>query len=332
MDICTKQHELIRTELSPLINNDYIFIDLPYYSNIGDSLIWKGTETFLSTLPYKCLYRASCKTFKHIDIPRTAIIILMGGGNWGDLYLIHNEFRKRIINEYPNNKIIILPQTVYYEGARNARNDATTFRKHKNLIIYARDKYSYWFLKLFRFGNNIRLMPDMAFYIDFNFIRSVACPKSKNALLFKRIDKEKNDISERVKLLIGSDYDTSDWPMYGGFDPMYLQLCTLINNREFTAANQYAIQTYLPKRVQTGIEFISKYHHVVSNRLHGAILAILLGKETYILDNSYGKNSQYYNTWLKNTDKIHFLKETKSFNFVRKKRFLYHMLLGIFSR
>ena len=128
------QGKKIKDTLTFLLDNDYIFIDLPYYSNIGDSLIWKGTETLLASLPHKCLYRASCKTFRHIDISENVIIIMMGGGNWGDLYLIHNEFRKRIVQSYPNNKIIILPQTVYYEGARNARFDAKVFRKHKRLI------------------------------------------------------------------------------------------------------------------------------------------------------------------------------------------------------
>lgn len=329
MDICTKQYELIRTALVPLINNDYIFIDLPYYSNIGDSLIWKGTETHLASLPYNCLYRASCKTFRHIDISENVIIIMMGGGNWGDLYLIHNEFRRKIVQSYPNNKIIILPQTVYYEGARNARYDAEVFRKHKRLTIFARDKYSYWFLKLFRFGKNIRLLPDMAFCIDRDWLRTFDIPSTGKNLLFKRLDKEKTETNEIANF---GEYETSDWPLYTEPDPLKTKLNTLINEGKYREADDYAINVYLPERVKTGIEHISKYEKVYSNRLHGAILAILLDKETYIIDNSYGKNSQYYDSWLKKSNKIHLLSKSKSFNFERKKRFLYHMILGMFSK
>ena len=322
----TGQGKKIKDTLTFLLDNDYIFIDLPYYSNIGDSLIWKGTETLLASLPYKCLYRASCKTFRHIDISENVIIIMMGGGNWGDLYLIHNEFRKRIVQSYPNNKIVILPQTVYYEGARNARFDAEVFRKHKRLTIFARDKYSYWFLKLFRFNKDIRLLPDMAFCIDRDWLRTYTLPSTGNNLLFKRLDKEgtKTDVISNL-----GEHDTSDWPLYTEPDPLRTILYTLINEGKYKEADDYATNVYLPERVKVGIEHISKYEKVYSNRLHGAILAILLGKETFIIDNSYGKNSQYYSTWLKNTKNIHLVNVSKTGDTHRIIRFMYHAIRGL---
>ena len=36
---------------------------------------------------------------------------------------------------------------------------------------------------------------------------------------------------------------------------------------------------------------------VVSNRLHGHILACLLGLPNLLFDNSYGKCSDYFHTW-----------------------------------
>ena len=322
----TGQGKKIKDTLTFLLDNDYIFIDLPYYSNIGDSLIWKGTETLLASLPHKCLYRASCKTFRHIDISENVIIIMMGGGNWGDLYLIHNEFRKRIVQSYPNNKIVILPQTVYYEGARNARFDAKVFRKHKRLTIFARDKYSYWFLKLFRFNKDIRLLPDMAFCIDRDWLRTYTLPSTGNNLLFKRLDKEgtKTDVISNL-----GEHDTSDWPLYTEPDPLRTILYTLINEGKYKEADDYATNVYLPERVKVGIEHISKYEKVYSNRLHGAILAILLGKETFIIDNSYGKNSQYYSTWLKDTKNIHLVNVSKTGDTHRIIRFMYHAIRGL---
>ena len=54
-NICIELGEIIRKTLTPLIKGDYIFLDLPYHGNIGDTLIWKGTESFLRELPGKCL-------------------------------------------------------------------------------------------------------------------------------------------------------------------------------------------------------------------------------------------------------------------------------------
>lgn len=71
---------IIRDQLIPLISDSYVFLDLPYYTNIGDVLIWEGTETFLSSLPAKCLYRCSCQTFSYRPLPKNTTILLQGGG------------------------------------------------------------------------------------------------------------------------------------------------------------------------------------------------------------------------------------------------------------
>ena len=36
--------DLIVNTLTPLISDSYVLWDLPYYTNIGDILIWEGTE------------------------------------------------------------------------------------------------------------------------------------------------------------------------------------------------------------------------------------------------------------------------------------------------
>ena len=37
-ELCSEIYQ----KLSLLIDNDYILVDLPYHSNIGDVLIWEG--------------------------------------------------------------------------------------------------------------------------------------------------------------------------------------------------------------------------------------------------------------------------------------------------
>lgn len=323
---------IIRELVVPLIDNDYILLDLPYYSNIGDTLIWKGTETFLSCLPYKCLGRSSYQTFLFPELSNNTIILMNGGGNWGDLYAPHNQLRREVVKRYPENKIIILPQTVYYEGARNACLDAKVFRKHKKLTICARDRYSYNFLRRFDFSKNIILVPDMAFCIDNEVLRLLSYKSTGKDLVFKRVDKEKSSMSVLDRYLSGRRYDISDWPLYEGNDPKADRLYALLRQGRLSDADRYAIETYLPERFREGVEHISKYERVFSNRLHGAILAILLGKETFILDNSYGKNSQYYNTWLKGTDNIHLMSVNKPMRIKRKIRFLLHWLMAMVTK
>lgn len=330
--VIEKQHRIIESTLVPLMKSDYIFIDLPYYSNIGDTLIWKGTETFLSKLPYKCLGKASFQTFQFPKLSEDVAIIMMGGGNWGDLYAPHNQLRREVATRYPNNRIIVLPQTVYYQSARNARNDAKVFHKNKNLIICARDKYSYHFLKAFGFSKNILLLPDMAFCIDTEGLKKMGKHVIGKDLLFQRVDKEKANVAKALSLLKDGMYDISDWPLYEGNDIRLEKLFELIKQGKFTEADLYATTSYMPNRVKEGVELISQYNKVFSNRLHGAILSVLLEKEVFIIDNSYGKNRHYYETWLINTEKINYLPISQPVRPKRALRFIVFWMLTLIDR
>ena len=111
MDFNEKINKL-RTEIAkaliPVIDNDYVLLGLPYYDNVGDVLIWEGTENFLRTLSHKCLKRASIDTFDFGILDSNVIILLQGGGNFGDIWIEHQAFRLKIIEKYPQNKIVIL--------------------------------------------------------------------------------------------------------------------------------------------------------------------------------------------------------------------------------
>ena len=56
--------------------------------------------------------------------------------------------------------------------------------------------------------------------------------------------------------------------------------------------------------IKDGVEFISPYKEVTSERLHGCILSILLGKIVTVVNNSYGKNLNFYNSWLVDFDDV----------------------------
>ena len=60
----------------------------------------------------------------------------------------------------------------------------------------------------------------------------------------------------------------------------------------------------LPYNLRSGIRFVNQYDIIYTTRLHVAILGALLDKKVYFFDNSYGKNSSLYNTWLKDCPNI----------------------------
>jgi|SRR3989339_284415 len=317
---CNQLKSKIIESLSKFIDNDYIFLDLPYYTNIGDTLIWKGTEDFLNTLPYKCLYKTAIETYIKPDISKDILVLVQGGGNFGDLWRRHNEFCLQLITDFPENKIIILPKSIYYENENLLKMDAELMAKHSKTIICARDKVSYETLKQF-FSNHILLVPDMAFAISESYLNRLKRVEQNKALFFKRTDKEYNQYNYKSHLSCSYKIEESEWPsmekqLFASRILFYLKKTfkktkkiPLLNKAISIIIDWYAVHIYMPYLLRIGIRFLCSYKHVYTTRLHGAILGILLNKPITLFDNSYGKNYNFYHTWLKNIPDLVFVKD-----------------------
>ena len=300
---------IIDKQLSPLIDANYILLDVPYYTNIGDTLIWEGTREFLKKIPYRCLYTASVETYKYQPLPKGTIILMQGGGNFGDLWRRHQDLRQRVVEAYPDNKIIILPQTIFYKDKKWFEKDATALNKHKNLHICARDTKSLEILESAVTGN-LHLVPDMAFYISERLLKRESVKENGRTLFLKRNDTEfceydfNAHITEEKALL-----DTCDWPTMeqSFFAKELLDKLVFRRKRLKRIPDIYADLIFRPFQVKKGVEFVSQYKKVYTTRLHVAILSILLKKEVVFFDNSYGKNSSFYHTWLQNLDNLKFI-------------------------
>lgn len=317
---CAHLGRIIYQNLAPLIPGDYILLDLPYHSNIGDILIWLGEQTFLKELPGKCLGQHSKETFDFSPIPSDCSILLHGGGNFGDIWRDHQEFRLKVIQSYPDNNIIIFPQTIHYESYELFANDVEIMNNHRHLTVCARDNNSFKILKEKSFTGTILVLPDMAFCIHPNELLSTVTvkPPLKDNLLLVREDKEINS-KTRIRELV-SKYTMSDWPQIMESSDMAFQYMRRHDREEIDA---FFINDFFPRRIKEGAEFVLSFNKVCSTRLHVAILRLLLGLPVQIIDNSYGKNLSFYNTWLMDINLVEVptgeeLKDLEIICFIRK--------------
>ncbi|MBQ7531900.1 MAG: polysaccharide pyruvyl transferase family protein [Paludibacteraceae bacterium] len=301
-DKIVQLRQTIVSQLSPLIDRDYYLLELPYYNNIGDALIWQGEEDFLATLPHKCLGRYALETFNFPAIPDGTLILFQGGGNFGDLWTKHHEFKMQVVERYPNCKFLFLPQTVFFQDKTNLQACAERLSANKNVTICARDKSSYETLKS-SFANTILLVPDMAFCIDSSRLPKCETPREQD-LLIVRNDAELQPTDELATLMQKSNIAVHDWPPLERRD-FYTWLLVKFSPIVGRGLLDWYCQTiYKPFLVRCGVRFLNRYRTVHSTRLHGAILALLLGKDVVLYDNSYGKNSGFYNTWLADCENI----------------------------
>lgn len=308
-------YKIIENNLHQEVNGkDIILLDVPLFINIGDTLIWEGTRQFLNSHNIRSLEEIPFDDFDFRKLPIDTVLLLSGGGDFGDLYPIYNSFRRKVVRAYPNNRIIVLPQSIHYNDIRELGKDILTFNSHNNLLIIGRDEISYDFI-LNNFKCETLLLPDMAFCINLSWINSLKKESLKFGLFLKRTDDELNK-HYNYEEFVPSFCETHDWPTVENnqhlFPNIFLKFIYHLSfNKKSKFKMWYGINHFRLNRIKLGVQFVSQYSIIYTTRLHVAILCMLLGKQIVIFDNNYGKNSSFYNTWLKDLNGIKFIYLTK---------------------
>ena len=262
--------------------------------------------TFLEEISQIPEETTSVETFQFPPLNKETIILLNGGGNFGDLWRISQDFRLKIVQKYPNNKIIIFPQSVFYEDKSLVSKDAEIMNKHQNLFICARDNQSYNFLKK-NFTNKILLVPDMAFYINPSKLKREQKNMSDRFLYLKRLDKES---SNEAPINIGTNFEVRDWPTIEKRPLLFFILYKILGlasrldshclfyKKLCQTADYLELHHIKAKLINEGSTFVSRYPKIVTTRLHTLILACLLNIPVEYIESNSKKISTFADTWL----------------------------------
>ncbi|WP_427179363.1 polysaccharide pyruvyl transferase family protein [Paenibacillus sp. TC-CSREp1] len=271
------------------------YIDYPVHSNCGDLLIMKGTEAFFKDHQIQVIKRFSVYDFnERMDIPDDHILVLHGGGNFGDLYEMHQKLREKIVETYPNHRIVLLPQTVYYQSEEALQRTVSIFNKHSDLHLYLRDEKSFQLVSEHFLNCKVRLMPDMAHQLW--PIQFKGVPNNKR-LNFLRMDIEADE--EQFAAASQMQDDTLDWhTLYNRYERKLVQWAGGgLRRIKGSKVLQLGWKLYSDYLVNKAIRRFAKYETIYTSRLHGHILSCLMDKPNVLIDNSYGKNSGYYLLW-----------------------------------
>jgi pyruvyl transferase EpsO len=280
-------------------NSRIFYVDYPVHSNIGDQLINLGTEAFFEHYNISIYKRLSVLDLRRTGIPGVApdsTFLCHGGGNFGDLYGKHQEAREWLMEKYPSCRIVVMPQSLHYstEAAREA--SLRRVARHANSYLFVRDHESYSALKQSGI-ERVAMMPDMAHEL-WNLLKPNGSAPAGRVLNLLRRDKEavacagcehsvdwKDSFSGATKIAAGGTYYLLS--LFGKWSPQRL------NARLWYSARN--------RMVKDGISLFSDYSVVMTNRLHAMLLALLLGREVYASDNTYGKLARYSKAWLAET-------------------------------
>lgn len=290
--------------LDPLVSRERpcALLDFPNHPNVGDSLIWLGEESYLNGFGKSPAYECDQRTYSAKHLRRRVgdgTLLLTGGGNLGDLWPSFQTFRERVIRDFPQNKIVILPQTIHFVDPHSLAATRDVFDAHPDLTILVRDTRSLATAReSFRAAS--RLCPDMAFASD---TPGPNREPERPILWLARTDDE----SSGYRRVDDPRITYGDWSEPGpGDDAQGLFLTRKLPGLEASfprlarTARRLAGRTFHQRareRVERGRRFLSGYEVVITDRLHGHILCLLMGIPHVLLDNSYGKLSTFFETW-----------------------------------
>lgn len=276
----------------------YILFGIPEHGNIGDHAIAIAERAFLRDIGVKDVFEVPIKKQKVIikkikkNVNKNDMIMITGGGFIGDTWMEEENMVREVISTFQDNKIIIFPSTIYYRDNDKAKEELKKsldiYNQHNNLVICAREKYTYDFIKENYKNVKALLMPDIVLYL---YKKSNIGKKTnrRDILFCLRKDVEKKVSKEQIKELendIDSEHINID------------NTDTVINKRISMQERQ--------KYFEAKLEEFSKHKLVITDRLHGMIFAVITETPCIAIGNYNYKVKGVYE-WIKELDYINFV-------------------------
>lgn len=259
------------------------FCDAATYNNLGDQAIALAMERFIKDLVGEdCFFEIGqdqlLRKWKSLRnaITEDDVICLSGGGNMGDLYPRFEAIRRKILKNYPNNRIIIFPQTIDYSkdnyGQKELLRSVDIYNKHQNILLCAREQKSYSIMR--EYYQNVCLVPDIVFYL-YGKLDLKKCKKKNEIGLCFRNDKE-SIVSDETKQMMFQKF------LNAGYN--IVELDTMV-------PQSIQINDEKSRRLQV-VSKITEFQEcdcIITDRLHGMIFSILADTPCIVVDNSNHK-------------------------------------------
>jgi pyruvyl transferase EpsO len=288
--------------LADLIGKNFHYVDMPVYGNFGDVLIYLGAKQFFSENGMTPKTVSGHFNFSEKWVVAGDTTVFHGWVYLGDLYGGPQDIRNFIIKKFPNNRIVILPQTIYFRSADEFNRCASRWSCHEDLHLCVRDFVSYE--KGLSFTKNVYMLPDMAHQL---WPLSGVKGQASGTLNFLRTDDEISNLRNGCGTAIPIDWPT----IIGRRELLYRYVRKLFQVVNFITKSKSAAHVcnilwdaHISRLLLEVVSVFSSYENVVTDRLHGHILSCLLDKDNNVIDNVYGKNSTYVSAWTKDSRRV----------------------------
>lgn len=194
------------------------------------------------------------------------IIFCQGGGNHGNIYLFHENYRREVIRRFQKNRIVVFPQTYYFTPDENGKKEASIsqeiYNSHPDLIIAMRDRLSYSLTAEAYPQAKVIFCPDMVLYMMNQFKKQAT--DSDLMILFRSGIEEYFSGQEKEELLDSLKKTYS------------IKFNNHSTNEDVNSRSRYPL-------IKNQVELYSKSKVVITDKLHGAIFSVLSGTPCIML-------------------------------------------------
>lgn len=199
------------------------------------------------------------------------LIFIHSGGNLGDRGVWSETGRRNIIQAFPQNKIVSLPQTIFFSDSEKGRaekeNSIRIYNKHTDLTIIGRDNESSILASQLFPKSKVLTIPDFVLSLDIKDIVQKSEKREFKKILFclRNDDESIFSMTEKMQLpiLLKLEYDSFEY-----FDTT-IDTPINIDRREDFLLNI--------------LNYFSQFELIITDRFHGLIFATLLTKHIIVL-------------------------------------------------
>lgn len=275
----------------------------PEHQNLGDSAIVIAQKEFLKKcgIPDNRIKEVSFSEYRLFRkllvrfVNKNFLITQLGGGNMGNQWIEEEQLHRDILTDFPNNRQIIFPQTVFYTstdfGEAEKQKSVKYYNGRKNFTLFARERKSYELMKLIYPDTSVLLVPDIVLSTSRDTF-GVRTQTRNDILLCLRNDVEKSmTLEEHLYIesyLKRHMYSFKITDMYSG--------CTVTKENRDDC-------------VRRKMEEFASAKLVITDRLHGMVFAAITGTPCIVFGNYNYKVEGTYE-WIKYLPYIRFVRST----------------------
>jgi exopolysaccharide biosynthesis predicted pyruvyltransferase EpsI len=319
-DLAERMSKLLTDTFAKLIPRDQPIglIGFPETANCGDHATWLGEKRLLKELSLATAYECSAHSYDP-DRMRKAIvggtILMHGGSNFGDRHTAYHEFRLRVLDDFPNNKVIVFPHHVTYLDNDYLQRTSALIGRHPDVTLFARSLMTQHLLaRHLGSSTRVELAPDLAFMLG---SQKRSADPAYDVVWIARTDSARaGDQTEVAARLSSQAAEKFLLPRY----PDGIEVNFVIKQRPPTVLlSDWFSLFFENEAARTGIRklpfdaqsevYLSRALHILSlgqivitDRLLAHVLCLLLGIPHVLLNDESGKNWHFHETWTRDAN------------------------------